>query len=416
MQISTLSQTLLHQKFASSLDQSEWPYLYTKIKQRFKNETPAIDRGIDFELDSTVLESLEEFKRHESEINKNQYPLVYIDKKKLGFTYGQIISAEICNLSFNDKEWPRILIFRPNPERAKHQASSTRENEEFKIKEKVNEVNTESSNRIDKKTEANDEVLKNFLSSQDLPSDGFNYIRVNTRRDSYYSCLQMLNDYYNLPPRVDTLQRAADYLEEREKTWSNDILNILDKFGLAVRLVKTDIKRPLNLPTPALWISEQGFCNLITTKTNRSITIIDPINGRKVLDYDHAFQLFNESPEIISVDIGLHTPTKKFDVFWLLPYVRRYRTQLIEVFAASFLNQIFALATPLLFQQIIDRVISKGASDALMPLAILMLICALLEVTFSTLRTFQFVEVSNRIDIGVVRNCIKIIEIKCKIL
>ena len=170
---------------------------------------------------------------------------------------------------------------------------------------------------------------------------------------------------------------------------------------MAVRLIKIDTKRPLNLPTPALWISKQGHCKLITSKTTRSITLIDPIKGRKVLNFNQAFQLFVESQEIVSVDIGLHTPTKKFDIFWLLPYVRRYRTQLVEVFAASFLNQIFALATPLLFQQIIDRVISKGASDALMPLAILMLICALLEVTFSSLRTFQFVEVSNRIDIGV---------------
>ena len=75
--------------------------------------------------------------------------------------------------------------------------------------------------------------------------------------------------------------------------------------------------------------------------------------------------------------------------------------QLIEVFSASFLNQLFALATPLLFQQIIDRVISKGAFDALGPLVILMLIFVALETIFSSLRTFQFVEVSNRIDIGV---------------
>ena len=46
--------------------------------------------------------------------------------------------------------------------------------------------------------------------------------------------------------------------------------------------------------------------------------------------------------------------------------------------------------TPLLFQQIIDRVISKGSFDALAPLVILMLIFTLLETVFSSLRTFQF--------------------------
>ena len=395
------SRSLLERIFHSSLDQSEWPFLYSAIKQRFKNETPNIDRGIDFELDSKVLESIEELKSLEGEINENNYPLVYIDMDKSGFTYGQIISPEICNLSFNNIEWPRILLFKPNPARIAHQTTSIQREKKVEIKDVIKKKENDLIDSLDSKQKSNNEVIKEFLSSPESPSDGFNYIRVKTRRDSFYSCLQMLNDYFNLPPRVDALQRAADYLEARESTWSSDILNILDKFGLAVRLVKIDMKRPLNLPTPALWISKQGHCKLITSKTTRSINLIDPIEGRKCLNFNQAFQLFNESQEIVSVDIGLHTPTKKFDIFWLLPYVRRYRTQLVEVFAASFLNQIFALATPLLFQQIIDRVISKGASDALMPLAILMLICALLEVTFSSLRTFQFVEVSNRIDIGV---------------
>ena len=136
---------------------------------------------------------------------------------------------------------------------------------------------------LDSKQKSNNEVIKEFLSSPESPSDGFNYIRVKTRRDSFYSCLQMLNDYFNLPPRVDALQRAADYLEARESTWSSDILNILDKFGLAVWLVKIDMKRPLNLPTPALWISKQGHCKLITSKTTRSINLVDPIEGENAL-------------------------------------------------------------------------------------------------------------------------------------
>ena len=211
----------------------------------------------------------------------------------------------------------------------------------------------------------------------------------------------MLNDYFKLPPKNDALQRAADFLETREGSWLDDILKILDKFGLAVRIVNIDTSRPMNIPTPSLWIDEDGNCQLISARSNKSISIINPLSGYCKLDKNEAYSRFSKSPRILSIAIGLHTPTKRFDIFWLLPFVKQYRNQLVEVFAASFLNQIFALATPLLFQQIIDRVISKGAADALTPLSILMLTCALLEVTFSTLRTFQFVEISNRIDIGV---------------
>ena len=205
----------------------------------------------------------------------------------------------------------------------------------------------------------------------------------------------MVIDYFNLPTNNDTLQRAADFLQSREGSYLDDILKILDRFGLAVRNVKVDLNRPLNLPIPSLWVDTAGNCQLISRTSNTSISVIDPRIGYVQLNEKEATEKFSITPEILSIDVGLHTPQKRFDIFWLLPYIKRYRYQLIEVFSASFLNQIFALATPLLFQQIIDRVISKGAADALTPLAILMLTCAILEVTFSILRTFQFVEISN---------------------
>ena len=85
----------------------------------------------------------------------------------------------------------------------------------------------------------------------------------------------------------------------------------------------------------------------------------------------------------------------------MLPYMSFYKVGLIEVFVASFITQLFALATPLLFQQIIDRVIGQGSSSALGGFAVLMGIFMILELIFSSLRTFQFMEISNRIDINI---------------
>jgi ATP-binding cassette subfamily B protein len=61
---------------------------------------------------------------------------------------------------------------------------------------------------------------------------------------------------------------------------------------------------------------------------------------------------------------------------------------------------LFALATPLLFQQIIDRVIGQGSSNALGGFAVVMVLFMVLELIFSSLRTFQFMEISNRVDIN----------------
>ena len=63
---------------------------------------------------------------------------------------------------------------------------------------------------------------------------------------------------------------------------------------------------------------------------------LNPLEGKMSFNLKDAEKMFTESPSIISVNVGLHTPKKRFSLAWLVPYVRRYRTQLIEVFAASF--------------------------------------------------------------------------------
>ena len=246
-------------------------------------------------------------------------------------------------------------------------------------------------------------------------SDGFRFIKTTQQINIFSSCINMLVEYYQLPTRRDTIQKAGDLIascveigapeapqkKARSLPWIEKMINILDELGLAVRLVKLQPEKPFRLPTPAIWMSKKGSCLLITSAEAKRLLVIDPENGRQIWNFERAKQLFEEVNEIISIDVGLHTPKKRFGIGWLAPYIKRYRMQLIEVFSASFLNQLFALATPLLFQPIIDRVISKGAFDALGPLVILMLTFALLETTFSTLRTFQFVEISNRIDISI---------------
>ena len=76
------------------------------------------------------------------------------------------------------------------------------------------------------------------------------------------------------------------------------------------------------------------------------------------MGFKQAKQYFEEQNEIISVDIGLHTPKKRFGIGCCAIHQAVSNSTHCSFFA-SFLNQLFALATPLLFQQIIDRVISK---------------------------------------------------------
>ena len=337
----------------------------------------------------------------------NHDAILFLDKECNGFIYGQVITPEICSSFFTHENWPRVagIQFRKEVEVSKnsndHQTISTTE-----LKQQLdNNLPLEQLAGLPEEEQR----------AEQLENDGFRVIRAETQEASFASCLSMLANFYELPTRRDTIARAAEILanckpRERQQLkskqpaqipWMARLLSILDELGLAVRWITVDPSQPFRIPTPSVWVDHAGNPILLTRTTGNGLTIIDPREGRVKLNRDQAEKKFNSQPIIISTDVGLHTPKKQFGIHWLFPYVKRYRLQLIEVFSASFLNQLFALATPLLFQQIIDRVISKGAFDALAPLVILMLIFVILETIFSSLRTFQFVEVSNRIDISV---------------
>jgi ATP-binding cassette subfamily B protein len=73
---------------------------------------------------------------------------------------------------------------------------------------------------------------------------------------------------------------------------------------------------------------------------------------------------------------------------------------LIEVFIASFFVQLAALANPLVIQLIIDKVIVQNSISTLNILGVLLLAVGVFEAVLTTLRTYLFVDTTNRIDMS----------------
>jgi ATP-binding cassette subfamily B protein len=73
---------------------------------------------------------------------------------------------------------------------------------------------------------------------------------------------------------------------------------------------------------------------------------------------------------------------------------------LIEVFVASFFVQLFGLANPLMVQIIIDRVIVQNSVDTLQVLGVFLVVVAIFEALLTSLRTYLFVDTTNRIDMA----------------
>jgi ATP-binding cassette, subfamily B, bacterial HlyB/CyaB len=96
---------------------------------------------------------------------------------------------------------------------------------------------------------------------------------------------------------------------------------------------------------------------------------------------------------------GLVDLARRFDITWFLGAIVKYRSLLGEVFAASFFLQLFALATPLIFQVVIDKVLVHRSMSTLDLLIIAFSAIAIFETVLGALRTYIFAHTTNRIDV-----------------
>ena len=77
----------------------------------------------------------------------------------------------------------------------------------------------------------------------------------------------------------------------------------------------------------------------------------------------------------------------------------RYRRSLTHVLVASLFVQLFALATPIFFQLVVDKVLVHKGVSTLIVLVIGMVTLGLFETILQFLRTYTLSHTTNRIDV-----------------
>ena len=222
--------------------------------------------------------------------------------------------------------------------------------------------------------------------------------------DEPLACMRMLARYFDIPFRRDLLRRVMKDQLQRSNT---DVLGlqqlaaICDFLGLRPTLLQpsgTDLLK--RLPLPVLTILN-GHPLLIWEQKKGQLLIGDPLNGQHlVTNEDFIKQLNGEKLSILYLESSPSTPKARFGLSWFLPAIRKHKSSLLQVVAASFFVQLLGLFNPLLIQQIIDAVISQGNLKSLNVLGTLLLVMALAQALLGTLRTYLFADTTNRIDIS----------------
>lgn len=115
------------------------------------------------------------------------------------------------------------------------------------------------------------------------------------------------------------------------------------------------------------------------------------------------------SPEVISLDelqvrwvgeiILDNSSVNRFDVSWFIPAFVHHRHLIGEVLLFSLMLQILALAIPLFFQVVMDKVFVHKALSTLDVLVVVLIVVGVFEVILKGLREYLFAHTTNRIDV-----------------
>ncbi|MBD2362837.1 peptidase domain-containing ABC transporter [Anabaena minutissima FACHB-250] len=222
-----------------------------------------------------------------------------------------------------------------------------------------------------------------------------------------FACFQMLTKHLEIPFRKEVVRRLLSEQIKRQGTISFPACAYLaELIGLKANLVDVPATAISRLPTPAIVRYGDGFAVLYAADAHQVVLGV-PSQGmvrcKPAQIVEHLETVENSFPPQIRVLLLTHTketPQERFGLRWFLPYLSRYRRVLIEVFIASFFVQLAQLANPLVIQLIIDKVIVQNSISTLNILGTLLLVVGIFEAVLTTLRTYLFVDTTNRIDMG----------------
>jgi subfamily B ATP-binding cassette protein HlyB/CyaB len=191
-------------------------------------------------------------------------------------------------------------------------------------------------------------------------------VQSGQRFDPGLAALSLVAGYYRIAADPAQLRHQLALTERLAQ--AEDLLRAANLLQLKSRVIRdVDAKRLGAIPYPAIVeLKDGGFAILTVTAETGRIRLIDPVAWTaKEMTLGEAEALSSGSVILLTRRLGgAGSDPNTFGFHWFWPSVMRYRRPLAHVLVASLFVQLFALATPIFFQLVIDKVlVHKGYVD-----------------------------------------------------
>jgi subfamily B ATP-binding cassette protein HlyB/CyaB len=218
--------------------------------------------------------------------------------------------------------------------------------------------------------------------------------------DSGLHCLVLIGLLHGIP--VDEAELRHEFGHEPFTT--STILLSAKRIGLTGKTVRVTAARLDRAALPAIAVGRDGRYFLLA-RVDMSV----PGAGKVLVQRpDSAPEMWLLSDFmtrwsgelLLFVSRATYTQEmSRFDFSWFIPSLIKYRRLLGEVLLISLALQLVALATPLFFQVVMDKVLVNHAVTTLDVIAAGLLLMILFEAALSSIRAYVFSHTSSKLDI-----------------
>ena len=221
--------------------------------------------------------------------------------------------------------------------------------------------------------------------------------RADRDLDSGLACLVRLATLHGIPVDVDRLQH--EFAPGGAACTPSALLRAARWLGLKASRVQTRWTRLARLPLPALVHMRDGQYLLLAGVRTDGVLVQAAGSAPTVLDRARFEARWRGEVLLIARRDPVAATPHRFGFGWFVPALLRHRALLGEVLLASFVLQIFALASPVFFQVVVDKVLVHRGLSTLDVLCVGLLLVSLFDVVLTSLRAYVMQHTTSRIDV-----------------
>jgi ATP-binding cassette, subfamily B, bacterial HlyB/CyaB len=206
--------------------------------------------------------------------------------------------------------------------------------------------------------------------------------------------------YYRIG--ADPTQLARELALNGRPADDIDIVRSAQMIGLKARIVNgVGAARLARLPIPAIVRARNGAVLVVGRGSEGQFVLIDPIShAAQALSVEEIAAEISGRAVLIARRVGgSGIDPHSFSIRWFLPTIWRYRKPIGHALAASLFVQIFALTTPLIFQVVVDKVLTHRSYETLYVLIGALVVIGMFDVALQYLRMYALSHTTNRMDV-----------------